>query len=169
MITARAGSCILRGNRTSAAPHGDPISLCNLCDEGVREDEAHLLLSCTAYTALRDEMWRRVQEAWSEAQVQFMLSSPQQVRVLLLLGLDFPTTLTPTLVASAGRDLAVKKFLLEVNAVRMSRGLTSLVATHDALLQGSEEEALRWSQRAYSAEREISPYGGPDDDEDMYT
>ena len=45
--------------------------------------------------------------------------------------------------------------------------MTSLVATHDTLLEGSEEEALLWSQRAESAERFLQPYEVPDDGADM--
>jgi hypothetical protein len=167
MITARAGSCILRGNRTSARPPGDPHALCVLCDEGAREDEAHLLLSCTAYTNHRDEMWQGVKAAWSEPQIQHMLGSSQQQRALFRLGLDFPPSISPSSATSAARDLAVKSFLWKVNETRMSQGMTSLVATHDMLLEGSEEEALLWSQRAHLAEKNLSPYEAPDDEADL--
>ena len=60
MITARAGACKLRGNKTRDSKATRQDTLCNLCGREEPEDETHLLVDCPYYQTWRTKMWTEV-------------------------------------------------------------------------------------------------------------
>ena len=53
MITARAGACILRGNKTTDKRQSLADTLCLWCDRMAPETETHLLITCPYYNTWR--------------------------------------------------------------------------------------------------------------------
>ena len=90
MITARAGACILNGNKTSKSND----SFCKLCDSKSTENEAHILMECEAYNTPRSQLWSTLNRCWTQEQKTHFHSSNPRDRKLILLGMHFPPHIT---------------------------------------------------------------------------
>lgn len=91
MITARAGACICRGNKTADAKTTLLERTCSLCNAGVVEDEAHILLECQRYEVQRIQMIRTVRQNWSAGHWQLFSEADRRYQKLYLLGLTLPS------------------------------------------------------------------------------
>ena len=91
MITARAGACICRGNKTADAKATLLERTCSLCNAGLVEDETHILLECQRYEVLRIQMFRTVRQNWSAEHWQLFLEADRRHQKQYLLGLSLPS------------------------------------------------------------------------------
>jgi hypothetical protein len=131
MITARAGACILLGNKTGAGGFE-----CQICGLGEREDETHLLLGCPGYAEFRADLLYEVKAGWSnDMRTEFEEAPPAKQR-LILLGAHLEGQSKPERIR---RDTAVKRFLIRVDDMRMhAYGMSSLRGTHGKLVEGPQ-------------------------------
>jgi hypothetical protein len=151
MITARAGACICRGNKTADAKTTLLERTCSLCNAGVVEDEAHILLECQRYEVQRIQMIRTVRQNWSAGHWQLFSEADRRHQKLYLLGLTLPSpgVQKPERLRV---DLAVKVFLEQVNELRKeSFGLADFCGKAAIPTEGSIDEAYQWSEEARKA------------------
>ena len=144
MITARAGACILRGNKTGNARQSMANTLCSLCDLMEPETEGHLLLHCTRYETWRRPLMRDLNTTWTtHQQTLFHIASDKQKK-LYLLGAKMGYNDT-NMRSRLQRDLLVKTYLQAVNEYRVQDlELPDLRDAFDITAEFSMEEAVRY-------------------------
>ena len=144
MITARAGACILRGNKTGDSRLNLANTLCILCNLREPETEDHLLLNCTRYDAWRGPLMMGLNSLWTEQQqALYQIASDCQKR-LYLLGAKMGYNDT-NMRKRFQRDLLVKTYLQAVNTHRVQGlGLPDLRDAFDTTTDFSIEEAVQY-------------------------
>ena len=80
MITARAGACILKGNKTRASKATYQDTLCPHCDLAEPETETHLLVTCPCYSRQRLKLLQALHTSWSQSQRRIYLGACVKIK-----------------------------------------------------------------------------------------
>ena len=152
MITARAGACTCRGNKTANSNNVEEKK-CQHCTLGQFEDETHMIVECKAYQEPRSRMLAEVHRNMTEEQKQELEDSDPRFQKLILLGMKIEGD---TEQMRRARDTAMKIFLEEINTIRKEQlGETDLCGKAPTPTEGSAEEAYEWTQEARKASETI--------------
>ena len=163
MTTARMGACMIRGNKTAKQTATTEEKECKLCEMKAAETETHLLLHCTRYNIERAIMNHSLNQGWDERQKKEFETAPDNQKRLCLLGMDFNNGNKEE---RANRDMAVKKFLEEINERRKrDHQCADLCGKAPAPIESSREEAELWTAEVRRALQELDEAGMWGDDE----
>ena len=143
MITARAGACILRGNKTPDKRLSLADTLCKLCDQLEPETETHLLITCPYYDAWRRPLLTELHKVWSPQQSSTFTRADADQKRLFLLGARIGYG-DDDMHQRRQRDLLVKNFLQSVNDHRTEKGLPDLRDAYNTQTDFTIEEAISW-------------------------
>ena len=144
MITARAGACILRGNKTTNKRLSLADTLCLKCDRMAPETETHLLITCPYYNTWREPLLTKLHSVWSPQQRFAFRTADADQKRLFLLGarMDYGDD---NMQLRRQRDLLVKDFLQSVN-VHRTQGLPDLRDAYNTQTDFIIEEAISWEE-----------------------
>ena len=149
MITARAGACILRGNKTTDRRLSLADTLCVRCNHMEPETETHLLITCPNYNTWREPLLTKLHSVWSPQQRSTFRTADADQKRLFLLGARMGYG-DDNMQLRRQRDLLVKDFLHSVNVHRTQEGLPDLRDAYNTQTDFTIEEAISCAGRRSS-------------------